>query len=413
MILLVLSWLFAGGAAAPHWAPEVVKVEGIPPERVQLSVSVLDRHGEPVTGLERGDFALEEDGRPQEMLDFGRESEREDRPLSVVFLVDRSGSIGKQMGKWREACVSLMSALRPIDEMRLATFTADVEIVQDFTADAQRMGSAVEKLDRAGGGTDIFAAVDSTLHDLRYRRGRKVIFLLTDGLDTLRAGVWSTDTDPYLSGLVRQAVGFQATIVTILPGPTARPYLAAQDLAVQTGGWWLYPSDDLPGLVGKLGKRLLESYYIAYDSPRKPGDQRRRRVEVKVTRPGLADLQVRTVAGQFGDTPLLEALAGDLSDGDEDERTRAAAALASLQDPRGETALLRALKDESPKVRAAAAAALGRRGAVSTVRPLARLLRDDAPEVRSSAIEALTSLLRTSRDPAQQAKILEALEAAE
>ena len=413
MILLLLSCLFAGRAAAPHWAPEIVRVEGIPPERVQLSVSVLDRQGEPVTGLARTDFALEEDGQPQELLDFGRESERQDRPLSVAFLVDRSGSIGRQMGKWREACVGLMSSLRPIDEVRLATFTSDVEIVQDFTSDAHLMGAAVAKLDQAGGGTDIFAAVDATLHDLRDRQGRKVIFLLTDGLDTLRAGVWSTDSDPYLRGLVRQAVGFQTTIVTILPGPTARPYLAAQDLAVQTGGWWLYPTDDLPGLVRKLGERLLESYYIAYDSPRKPGDQRRRRVEVKVTRPGLADLQVRTVAGQFGDTPLLEALAGDLSDGEEDERVRAAMALASLQDPRGEAPLLRALKDVSSKVRAAAAAALGRRGTVSTVKPLARLLRDGAPEVRSSAIDALKSLMRTSRDAGQQAKILEALESVE
>jgi VWFA-related protein len=413
MTLLLLSFLFAGRPTAPRWAPEVVRVEGIAPERVQLSVSVLDSQGEPVTGLTRTDFSLDEDGRPQDLLDFGRESERQDRPLSVVFLVDRSGSIGRQMGKWREACVGLMSALRPIDEVRLATFTSDVEIVQDFTADVHLMDSAVGKLDQSGGGTDIFASVDATLHDLRDRPGRKVIFLLTDGLDTLRAGVWSTDNDPYLRGLVRQAVGFQTTIVTILPGPTARPYLAAQDLAVQTGGWWLYPSDDLPGLVRKLGERLLESYYIAYDSPRKPGDQRRRRVEVKVTRPGLAGLQVRTIAGQFGDTPLFEALAGDLSDGEEDERVRAAVALGSLRDPRGEPLLMRGLKDESSRVRAAAAESLGRRGTVSTVRPLARLLRDDAPEVRSAAIDALKSLLRAARDPSLQAKILEALETVE
>ena len=369
-------------AMAGSFAPEVVRVEGIAPQRVQLSVSVLDKAGEPVTGLDRADFLVEEDGLPQAILDFGRESERQDRPLSVVFLVDRSGSIGKQMGKWGEACAALASALRPIDEVRLATFASDLKVLQDFTSDPNLLAAAVGDLGPAGGGTDIYRSIEQTLHDLRDRPGRKVIFLLTDGLDNLRADVWSVENDPYLSGLVRQAVAFQTTIVTILPGPTGRPYLAAQDLAVQTGGWWHYPTDDLPRMVRRLGVRLLESYYIAYDSPRKPGDERKRRIEVQVVRPGLAGLQVRTAAGAFGDAPLLEALRGDLADGDEDERVRAAMALASLNDRRGAAALMKALKDDSPRVRAA-------------------------------AIDSLTTIAGRSADQEWQAKILEAIEAAE
>src|SRR5215475_9049369 len=109
----MIHWLFAlaAGALGP-FPPEVVKVQGTPPERVQLSVSVIDAAGEPVMGLTADDFVLEEDGRRQALLEFGLESERQDRPLSAVFLVDRSGSIGKQMGKWREACAALASTLR-------------------------------------------------------------------------------------------------------------------------------------------------------------------------------------------------------------------------------------------------------------------------------------------------------------
>lgn len=410
MMILILAFMTGAGSYLP---PEVVRVEGIPPERVQISVSVLDRRGEPVTGLAKSDFLVEEDGRTQTLLEFSRESERRDRPLSVVFLVDRSGSIGKQMSKWREACSALMTALRPIDAVRLAIFTSDVTVLQDFTSDPTTLTAAIGNLEQTGGGTEIFGSVDRMLSDMRDRPGRKVIFLLTDGLDTLRSDVWSTDNDPYLAGLVREAVAFQTTIVTILPGPTGRPYLAAQDLAVQTGGWWLYPSDDLPALVRRLGERLLESYYLTYDSPRQPGDLRRRKVEVKVTRPGLTDLQVRTVGGVYGDTPVLEALKGDLEDGREDDRVRAAAALASLRDPGGEAPLIRALKDANPRVRAAAAGALGQRGDPSAAKPLARLLRDESAEVRQAVVNALRALMDNSSDPARQTRILEALEAAD
>ena len=398
ILLLLLSVAVPVGPPPAGWTPEVVRVQGIPPERVQLSVSVLDRAGEPVTGLTRSDFIVEEDGRPQTLLDFGREAERQDRPLSVVFLVDRSASIGRQMGRWRDACAALGSALRPIDEVRVATFASEVKVLQDFTSDPVALKAVLEKLEGAGGGTDIFGAVDQMLQDTRDRPGRKVLFLLTDGLDTLRAGVWSTDNDPYLAGLVRQAVAFQTTIVTILPGPTARPFLAAQDLAVQTGGWWLYPSDDLPGLLTRLGRRLLESYYVAYDSPRKPGDRGRRHVEVSVVRPGLDGAQVRTVAGLFGDTPLIEALKTDLSEGEEDDRLRAVAALSGLADPRAAASLIKALKDDSPKVRAEAVSALGRRGDLAAKKRIAHLLSDDDALVRDAAKAALRILVESSTE---------------
>src|SRR5262249_27232552 len=143
----MLTWLFTILAASVGpFSPEVVKVVGTPPERVQLSVSVLDASGQPMAGLTAADFVVEEDGRRQTLLDFGVESEQQDRPLSAVFLVDRSGSIGKQMSKWREACAALVSSLRPIDEVRLATFTSDVDVLQDFTADPNLLVATAEKI---------------------------------------------------------------------------------------------------------------------------------------------------------------------------------------------------------------------------------------------------------------------------
>ena len=388
LITLILA-LEPEPPARPAFAPEVVHVEGTPIERVQLSVSVMDLLGQPVTGLSAADFVVKEGGVVKQLVDFGRESDRLDRPLSAVFLVDRSGSVSRQMGRWRQACVALAFGLRPIDEVRVATFTSDMTILQDFTHDPNLLAVSIALLEQAGGGTGLFKVVDETLRDLKPRAGRKVIFVLTDGLDNERSDVWATANDPWLADLVRRAVSSQVTIVMILPGPTGRAYMAAQDLAVQTGGWWLYSSDDLPALVRKLGERLAESYYIAYDTSRPPGDLSRRKVEVSVVRPDASDLQVRTAEGVFGPRPLLELLAADLEDGNEDERVLAASDLGLLPDPGGSEPLMKALKDKSARVRAAAVTALGRRGEKHAAQKIRRLLADADAAVRLAAAQAL------------------------
>lgn len=387
-IALVLS-LQSDAPARPDFPPEVVRVEGTPIERVQLSVSVTDTAGQPVTGLKAADFEVREGGITVKLVDFGREADRLDRPLSAVFLVDRSGSVSRQMGRWRQACLALARGLRPIDEVRVATFTSDMTILQDFTNDQTLLASSIAKLGPAGGGTGLFRVVDETLRDLKRRQGRKVIFVLTDGLDNDRPDVWATANDPWLADMVRRAVSSQVTIVTILPGPTGFPYMAAQDLAVQTGGWWLYSGDDLPALVKKLGERLAESYYIAYDTLRAADDLKRRRVEVSVLRPGIEGLKVRTAEAVFGSKPLLELLAGDLEDGNEEERVLAATDLGLLPDPDGSQPLAKALKDDSARVRMAAVTALGRRGEKRMAGKMRKLLSDSDPDVRAAAAVAL------------------------
>ena len=389
---LLIALVFALAAEAPgrhDFVPEVVHVEGTPIERVQLSVSVTDSEGRPVTGLTAADFQVKEGGVVMKLVDFGREADRLDRPLSAVFLVDRSGSVSRQMSRWKEACLALAGSLRPIDEIRVATFTSDMTILQDFTHDLSLLTSSFAELKTAGGGTALFKVVDETLRDLKARTGRKVIFVLTDGLDNERADVWTTATDPWLTDLVRRAVSSQVTVITILPGPTGRPYMAAQDLAVQTGGWWLYTSDDLPGLVRVLGERLADSYFIAWDTPRVPGDLKRRRVEVELLRADAADMKVRTAEGVFGPQPLLTLLAVDLEEGNEDQRVLAASDLGLLPDPDGVEPLVKALKDDSARVRATAVAALGRRGDVSAARKIRRLLADPDQMVREAAARAL------------------------
>lgn len=404
----------AGSEGSPRrleTRPETVKVEGIPPERVRLSVSVLDRAGHPVKGLVATDFWVKEDGVIQTLVDFGMEAGREDRPLSAVFLIDRSGSMGNQMYRWKDACVALLSVLRPIDEVQVSIFDSDVEILQPFTSKPEELAAAVGGIDRWGsGGTRFLHALDESISSMRSRRGRKVVFLLTDGLED---GITTANvvTNSAVRGVAQRAVQSQTTIVTVLSGKTIhRPWLAAQDLAVHTGGWWLYSGDDPASIVKSLGERLLQSYYLAYDSPRKPGDQSKRRVEVEIMEADVKGAVVSTVAGVYGDAPLLEHLLEDLQEDDASVRAAAAASLGVTTEKEVRKPLVEALEDESPQVRGAAAISLAERGDLNAVGRIGRLLNDADPDVRASAVRALGIMLQKAPDEKTRDRILETLE---
>lgn len=406
----------AGSEGSPRrleTRPETVKVEGIPPERVRLSVSVLDRDGHPVKGLVATDFWVREDGVIQTLVDFGVEAGREDRPLSAVFLIDRSESMGPQMYKWRDACAALLSVLRPIDEVQVSIFDDDVEVLQPFTSRPEELAAAVGGIDRWGsGGTRFLHALDKSISSMRSRHGRKVVFLLTDGLEE---GVTTANvaTNSYVATVAQRAVQSQTTIVTVLPGGTNRPWLAAQDLAVHTGGWWLYSGDDPAPIVKSLGERLLQSYYLAYDSPRKPGDQSKRRVEVEIMGADEKGAVVSTVAGVYGDAPLLEHLLEDLQEDDASVRAAAAASLGVTTEKEVRKPLVEALEDESPHVRGAAAISLAERGDLNAVGRIGRLLNDPDPDVRASAVRALGIMLQKAPDEKTRDRILETLESLE
>jgi len=156
---------------------EYVRVVQRPYLRVGLTVTVVDRDGKPVRGLSRGDFLVREDGDEAELVDFGVEAERRDRPLSVAVLLDLSYSMGSQVKKVREAAEALLASLRPGDEIRVAKFNDELTVLQDFTGDPGDPAKTLKRIGAASGGTAIFRSLDWTLRDLRTRPGRKVILV--------------------------------------------------------------------------------------------------------------------------------------------------------------------------------------------------------------------------------------------
>ena len=378
----------AGLAAEPARSTlrEFVRVVDRPWQRIGLTVTVTDRGGRAVRGLTRDDFRLIEDGRPVDPADFGVEGARSDRPLSVAVLLDLSQSMQGQVKKVREAAGALLRGLRPRDEIMVAKFNDQITVLQAFTADASEPERTLASLGRAWGGTALFRSIEETLKDVRERPGRKIILVVSDGLDNDMARGESVVQSLYLQDLLRLCLRTQTVVYGVRPGMSASSWLPFEGFVEASGGRLLYTGGDLERLFARLAEEFLSQYYIAYDTDPKLRAGAWRRIRVEVARP---EVVVRTIGGYFAPRRRLGALLTDLRDGDAGERADAAYDLGFTGDARASKGLITALDDEDGKVRRLAIEALSRLRESGAVPHLVGLLGDDDPSVREAAAGAL------------------------
>ena len=389
--LIVLATLLPAAndaqAGSPVAAPfrDYIRVVERPYLRVGLTVTVIDRQGRPVRDLRRDDFTVTEDGKPVELADFAPEGDRRDRPLSVAVLLDLSYSMAGQVKRVREAAQALLKGLRPGDEIMVAKFNDQLTVLQNFTGDPGDPGKTLGRIGVAWGGTLLFRSIGQTLRDLRERPGRKVILVVSDGLDNdiERGSVYQS---LYLRDLLRSCFRTQTVVYGIRPGLSATSWLPFEGFVEETGGRLLYTGGDLATLFARLGEEFLSQYYLAYDIDPKLADKRRRSLRVEVRRP---EVVVKTVRGFTAARGHVQMGVRDLEDKDAQVRADAVYELGFASDPRALQALLGAVTDKDEGVRRLAAASLGRLGASQGLGPLIELLGDPVPSVRTAASEAL------------------------
>ena len=179
---------------------------------VLLPVTVRDKHGALATGLTAGDFSLTEDGRPQVIKSFSRES---DLPFLLGLLVDTSRSVSSAMENERKAAGKFVDLMLPADpkgaaegeQAFLLHFDREVELLQDFTnsrdnlhGELERMGpTSAERNNSNGpetrdderdrqrggrGGTQLYDAIFLAADELmKTKDGRKALVVFSDGVD--------------------------------------------------------------------------------------------------------------------------------------------------------------------------------------------------------------------------------------
>ena len=263
-------------------------------QEVQLHATVVDDKHRFVTDLDKGDFTVFEDGKPQTINSF----RREDVPVSLGIIIDNSGSMRDKRPAVNQAAINLVKASNPQDQVFIVNFNDEYYLDQDFTANITKLRDGLEKIESRGG-TALYDAVMASADHLKKnsKLDKKVLLVVTDGEDNASR-----------SSLERAVRFLQAengpvvyTIGLLGDEHAKRARRALQTMAEDTGGVSFFPKDlkEVDAISAEVAHDIRNQYTIGYKptTPQSAGGYRTVKVEAKA--PHHGKLVVRTRSGYY------------------------------------------------------------------------------------------------------------------
>lgn len=281
--------------SAGQQPPATIKVDV---KLVNVFVTVTDAQGSPVASLTKDNFDLLEDGKPQKLSVFDKESAL---PLSIVMDIDTSLSTRKDLAFELVSARRFAHAiLRPVDALSLYGFNEIVTEVVPFTPDLRTIDRGIDRL-RLGSATALYDALYLGAQALESRQGRKVMVVITDGGDTMSKVDYKE--------AVREAQEAEAIVYSVIVVPiessagrdTGGEHALIQ-LSEDTGGKYFYAMStaQLDDAFQKISDELRTQYLLAYYPAQRLSDSEFRRIEVSVTGvPSSDDYKVRHRTGYY------------------------------------------------------------------------------------------------------------------
>jgi len=297
LLALVLVVLALNGAA-PATAQEPETTLKVEVKLVNVFVTVTDAHGAPLANLEKENFLLKEDGKPQKISVFSRESAL---PLSIVLAVDTSLSTRKDLPlELASARKFSHTILRPQDGLALYKFSEEVREVVPFTSDLRLIDAGIDRI-RNGAATALYDAVFLGSQALSRRQGRKVMVVITDGGDTVSQVDYK---EALRAAQEAEAIIYSIIIVPIeaSAGRDTGGEHALIQISEDTGGKYYYATSlpQLDDAFRKISDELRTQYLLAYYPSERYSDSEFRRVQVNLLNaPSGGPFQVHNRAGYY------------------------------------------------------------------------------------------------------------------
>jgi Ca-activated chloride channel homolog len=316
---------------------EVVRITS---NLVIVPVSVTGAQGQPVLGLNKSDFRIDEDGSAQEIAQLG---DPEQVPLDIALLIDVSSSVSERFAFEQQAATRfLKQVLRSTDRATIYAIDRTPRLEQPRAT--SEIASARLVSIKVASGPSPTAFYDTVIEAARYleantpEQHRRVIVAISDGEDNFSNGVrdssvaayQASQTEDGVSAASRQRIrtASEAALVaghkraqatmqrevqkanavfySINPGGSSirlnaistRAQTAMQGLANSTGGSAFVPEavSSLEAVFNRIASELRSQYLLQYYSNNKSGEAFRR---IAVTTPARAELRVRAREGYY------------------------------------------------------------------------------------------------------------------
>jgi len=290
LLLVLATCLFAGDLQQ-----QPVFRTGV--DLVHFSVVVTDKNGVPVTGLTIDDFEIVEEGKAQKITQFAGGDPENAPPLHLGFMIDVSGSMSADIKDVRSAAIKFLDAVKRVIDITVVDFDTEIRIAQ-FQSDDPRLVEYIRARKPVDGWTALYDTVGVYLSKAAEQSGDKILVMFTDGGDSR-----SRITQGELIDLMKSSDVTLYSIGYLEHQGSARhnQQQVLQRLSATTGGQAFFPSrlKDVDEMYGKILGEIAARYSLGYISSDRRMDGRWRDVKVRITKPGLKDIKIRTRDGYF------------------------------------------------------------------------------------------------------------------
>ena len=246
---------------------------------VPLFATVTDAQNRLVPDLTKDDFEVLDNDKAQSLLLF----ESENQPITVVVMLDTSGSMTGSIKLLKTAAEEFITRLLPEDKAAVGAFNDKIEISSKFSSDRDALITEVKDLDY-GNGTRLYDAVAEGLNQLRGVDGRKVVLVFTDGDDTSsRIGRGTVMDRARLEEVMIYAIGLQSEYFDGQRKVRSKPDSGLRRLADETGGGYfeLKQTSDLGPTFTRVAQELHSQYVLGFEAPQLDGKVHKLTVKMK------------------------------------------------------------------------------------------------------------------------------------
>jgi len=261
---------------------------------VLLPVTVVDKSGEFVTGLEEKDFAVYEDEARQPITVF----DNKDIPVALGLMIDSSSSMGYMRSEVLAAALALAESSNPEDEVFVAHFynrvSFTLQLGEARTRNLDRLREAVSSTPGTGRTALYDALCEGLDHVGLSELQKKVLVIISDGADNSSK---NTLNDALLKAKASSALIYSIGVYDERNRDRSPKVL--RDLAEISGGRAFFPesASELPDVCRRIAVDVRSQYTLGYNPADQEMDGRFRKIRVDVLSPGGEKLKVRTRSG--------------------------------------------------------------------------------------------------------------------